>query len=176
MRFPWQIMMLMLTGLSASAVAATPDALQSFGPDSMKELVARAGGKPLVVMIWSLDCAYCLPSFKALAQARSKEGIQTATIATDPLDDPESRRLMIEKLEAGSMTGDAWAFGPWPVARLRYAIDPAWRGELPRTYWFVKGRQVSRYSGALTSDLVMKGFAEQAPNAGRAHSTLGRGR
>lgn len=140
------------------AKAGTADTIQSFGPQTFRQIVAKAGNKPLVVLVWSLDCAYCIPSFQALAAAQAKHGIEVATVMTDPVDDAQARQEAAGKLTAGGLKGQAWGFGPWPEAQLRYSIDPAWRGELPRSYWFVNDRPVGRYSGTITAEVIARHF------------------
>lgn len=144
--------------LFAAASPSAQDGLRTFHPDAFKEIILQAGTKPLVVLIWSLDCSYCLSSFQALAKAKATQDIEVATIATDPFNDAEARQLISQKLQAGGLTGPAWAFGPWPSARLRYAIDPKWRGELPRSYWYKDGRLLVSRSGAVTDEMTMKYF------------------
>ena len=44
---------------------------------------------------------------------------------------PGAARAMLEK--AGLGTAENWLFGDGFVERLRFEIDPAWQGEIPRT-------------------------------------------
>ena len=134
------------------------ETIQALGPESFKQIVAGREGKPFVVLIWSLDCAYCMPSFEALAEAKKKHGLDVVTIATDPADDAESVRLIGKKLSTAKLTGNAWAFGPLPQEQLRYTIDPKWRGELPRSYWFSRDGKVVAHSGLVSKEMV-SGFA-----------------
>jgi hypothetical protein len=136
------------------AAAAQPAAaIRSFGPDSYAQIVAGAQGKPQVIMVWSLDCSYCEQSFEALAGAQ-RRGIKVVTIATDPVDDPEAVTLIRRKLAKSGLHAETWAFGPAPADLLRHAIDPKWRGEMPRSYWFDGKGQVRAYSGLITPERV----------------------
>jgi len=130
------------------------EAIRPFTPGSFKEIQASRQGKPFVVMVWSLDCAYCAASFEALADAKKQHGLEVVTIATDPLDDTESARLIGKKLAAYRLTANAWAFGAAPPEQLRYAIDPKWRGELPRSYWFGRDGKVVARSGLVQKEMV----------------------
>lgn len=130
-------------------------AIQAFEPDSLGQIGEQYRGKPLVVMLWSLECAYCQASFKALAQAkRSNPGLNVVTVATDPAGDPQTDALVGERLRAAGLSKNAWAFGSAPAQQLRYAIDPKWHGELPRTYWFDAQGRRSAYSGVLTQAVI----------------------
>ena len=169
-----QLLLLVVVMMAMMSPAAAQAPLRAFGPDSIREIAATAGGKPLVVLVWSLDCSYCLPSFEALAQAQKTHGARVVTIATDPIDDPQARRLVAAKLAAGGLRGPAWAFGPWPEARLRHAIDPAWRGELPRSYWFGADGKATAHSGLISADVVaarLGGQPRNATNPGKQEKT-----
>lgn len=136
------------------ALASEP--VSAFGPDSFRQIVASRQGKPFVVLLWSLDCAYCTPSFEALGNAKRKYGLDIVTIATDPAGDLEIARLIGKKLSPHGLTENAWAFGSVPEERLRYIIDPKWHGELPRSYWFDRDGKVTAYSGVVTKETAAR--------------------
>lgn len=129
--------------------------LQVFEPDSMTRIVEQQRGKPFVLMVWSLDCAYCQESMKALKDAQRRYGLAVVTVATDAADDPQAAALIRKKLAAAGLNaGNAWAFGDAPAEQLRYAIDPRWHGEMPRSYWFdAQGRRTA-HSGVITPEVV----------------------
>ena len=135
--------------LTASLAGAAE--VKSFGPGSFAQIAASAHGKPQVVMVWSLDCSYCAPSFEALAQAQ-RRGLKVVTIATDPVDDDEAMTLVLQKLANSGLHAETWAFGTAPAEQLRHAIDPKWRGEMPRSYWFDGKGRVQAYSGLITPE------------------------
>jgi hypothetical protein len=140
---------LMLASLEAAAQAG----IRSFDPDSFAEIAAGGKGKPQVVMVWSLDCSYCEPSFAALAKAQ-RGGLKVVTIATDSVDDQEAVALIRDKLAKAGLQAQTWAFGPAPAEQLRHAIDPKGRGEMPRSYWFDGTGQVRAYSGLITAERI----------------------
>lgn len=133
---------------------AQAQAIRAFEPDTFKQIVASHEGKPFVVLLWSLDCAYCAPSFAALVDAKRTHGLEVVTIAADPVDDPETVKLISKKLSNFKLTGNAWAFGASPPEQLRYTIDPKWRGELPRSYWFGRDGKMVAHSGLISKELV----------------------
>ena len=139
--------------LSCHAVQAA-ETIRAFEPETFKQVVASKAGKPFVVMVWSLDCAYCAQSFDALSEAKKKNGLDVVTIATDFVDDGKSVKLITRKLAAYRLTGNAWAFGSSPPEQLRYAIDPKWRGELPRSYWFSGDGKVVAHSGVISKERI----------------------
>jgi thiol-disulfide isomerase/thioredoxin len=152
-RLRWLVLLL------ACFVAGTAGAagkVRAFEADSLPAIVASHAGKPFVLVVWALDCDYCQPSFKALAQAQRRGQLAVVTIATDRAADAQAVRFIEKKLGATALKAQAWAFGSAPEERLRYAIDPAWRGEMPRSYWFDSGGNRVAHSGVITADIVAK--------------------
>lgn len=131
--------------------------LQTFEPDSVSRIIEKQKGKPFVLIVWSLDCEFCQTSLKTLASERNKgKRLNLVTVSTDSLDDPQLATQMQKRLSKLRMSDNAWAFGSAAPEHLRYAIDPKWHGEMPRSYWFnARGEKVA-YSGVLTQDVIDK--------------------
>jgi thiol-disulfide isomerase/thioredoxin len=150
-----KVLVLLAFHLNVAAVYAE-EKIRSFEPDSLHRIIAAQKGKPFVVMVWSLDCDYCQASFNALADAKRNSKLGVVTIATDRVDDTEAARLIRKKLGASGLHANAWAFGAAPPEQLRYAIDPKWRGEMPRSYWFDARGEAVAHSGVITAEVVTK--------------------
>lgn len=144
----------LLSLLTGAAVAAP---LHPFEADSLARIVAAQKGKPFMLLVWSLECEYCQASLDTLAQAKkTRKDLQIVTISTDLLEDEQAAALMRKRLAALGMSNQAWAFGAAPPEQLRYAIDPKWHGEMPRSYWFdAKGEKVA-HSGVITPALIAR--------------------
>ncbi|QAU34997.1 hypothetical protein [Janthinobacterium sp. 17J80-10] len=141
-------------GVAAAPAAATGPAaqtLRAFEPDSFERLVAQQQGKPFVLVLWSLDCQYCIASLKTLGQEqRKRKALRVVTLSTDAAADPELGPMMRQRLAAFGLPGNAWAYGEAPAEQLRYMIDPKWHGEKPRSYWFnARGERIA-HSGLIT--------------------------
>lgn len=134
--------------------------LQSFSPQSLQQIKAAHAGQAFVVFLWSLDCTYCQASMEALAAVQVMRPLKVITVATAPAGNKENRRHIDGKLAATGLKSQRWAFGPYPEAQLRYAVDPKWRGERPRTYWFGKAGRAVAYSGVLDAATIRKYMAE----------------
>lgn len=135
-------------------LAGAGEKVRTFEGNSFKEIVADHKGKPFVVVVWSLDCAYCQPSFEALAEAQSRQPLAVVTIATDRASDAEAVNFIKRKIATTSLASDTWAFGSAPPEQLRFSIDQKWRGEMPRSYWFDgQGKSVA-YSGVITKRTI----------------------
>lgn len=152
-----------IVALAAAALAATSMAraggLKPFEPQSPEQIAASHKGKPFVVLVWSMDCEFCQHSLDVLAKARAAQpglGFDIVTITTDPLADAALAGMVKKRLSSIDMMGDAWSFGALPPERLRYAIDPRWRGEKPRSYWYNAQGQRVAYSGVITNAVIDK--------------------
>jgi hypothetical protein len=134
--------------------ALAAETVQRFEPESMQQIIARHQGKPFVLMLWSLDCVYCKASLKTLSEESKRRKLEIVTIAIDPAADPQALTQMRQRLAQAGLHGNAWAFGEAPPEQLRYAIDPNWYGELPRSYWFDGQGARTAYSGAIKRETL----------------------
>lgn len=87
---------------------------------------------PTVVALWSADCVYCKQNFRQLAALAGAPGrVKIITVATEPAS-PELTAI----LDQLAPPGPRYAYGDDAPEALAHALDPAWRGELPRTLIF----------------------------------------
>ena len=141
--------------LACGASPAGARELKAFEPQSVDRIAAGHKGKPFVVLVWSMDCEFCQASLDVLAKARAANpGLDIVTITTDPLSDAALSRMVVKRLGSLAMMDDAWSFGELASERLRYAIDPRWRGEKPRSYWYNAQGQRIAYSGMITPEVL----------------------
>ncbi|HJV80371.1 hypothetical protein [Noviherbaspirillum sp.] len=151
----WIISLLVSLSAVFPCIAHAGQTLQAFEPDSLAQIVERQKGKPFILVVWSLDCVYCQASLKTLSQEKRKhKELRVVTVSTDAVDDAEATTLMQERLGALGMKSNAWAFGMAPPEQLRYAIDPKWHGEKPRSYWFDASGNRTAYSGVITAEMI----------------------
>jgi thiol-disulfide isomerase/thioredoxin len=104
-----------------------------FERGSWEKLRASHAGQPTVVHFWGLTCGPCLVELphwgKLVADRRD---LKLVLIAADPLPQ-EQERVSATLAAAGLANSESWSFTDRFYERLRYEIDPAWAGELPRT-------------------------------------------
>ncbi len=132
---------------SASAHALT---LQSFEADSLARIVASGRGHPFWLVIWDLDCPYCMKSMRHIAARQKNDpALRVVTIATDDMDQADAVRQRLQEI---GIQGPAWVFGEMDPQALRFAIDPAWRGEKPRAYYYDASGQRKAFSGVIDLD------------------------
>jgi thiol-disulfide isomerase/thioredoxin len=107
---------------------------------------------PTVVAFWSLDCPHCKKYLQELGElSRSHEQVQIIPVAVEPLH--EEHALVLREVRS---EGRSYAYGDEVPAVLGYALDPHWRGELPRALFFDgQGNKLAR-SGRLSMDMVVQ--------------------
>lgn len=126
-------------------------ALKPFRIDSYRQILAESAHAPLLLAIWSVDCPSCLKDMKNLRALHEKHPeLKIVMLAVDDGEAlPEIRRIIGDERLAAL---DNWVFADENPEKLRYEIDPAWFGELPRTYFFDAAHRRTGKSGALTMD------------------------
>lgn len=116
-----------------------PAAATQWGFVTLDRAAARAlvdpaaHGRPAILALWSLECVHCKKNLALFAQmARSHgEELELLTLAVEA-----PAPALAEVLERFGVSGARYAYGSDMPEALAYAIDPHWRGELPRTLFF----------------------------------------
>ena len=125
------------------AGAAEP---QPFTATTFAELRAAYEGRAFVVAFWSIACEPCREELKTLVALHGKfPRIPIVLVAADP---PRERATVERFLRAYALGGIAVRqFADDDVDRLRYSVDRAWQGELPRSYFFTARHEVTPQTG-----------------------------
>ncbi|MDJ0808225.1 MAG: TlpA family protein disulfide reductase [Gammaproteobacteria bacterium] len=162
----------MLNSLSIGCLAACllciPPAhaeVKPFHQDSMTEILAEREGKAFLLVLWSSDCPPCLKELGLLQQFRRR--ISTDNLVLISTDNPENRSEVVTLLASFELDGfDNWIFGDHFPERLRYRIDPAWFGELPRSYRYSADHRRIGHSGMLSKKFLEKWLRDQPGTPG----------
>jgi hypothetical protein len=145
----------LLLALAALSGPAQAQPIKPFEAGSLEQIVASHRGKPFLLLVWSMDCAFCQTSLDVLAKARAADPtLKIVTVTTDPIADTVLTEQVRTRLTSLRLLADTWSFGDAPPEHLRYALDPAWRGEKPRSYWYDASGMRSAYSGLITQARV----------------------
>ena len=142
-----KLMAVLVTVFASVAAAANPLlALDKAGAAKLGDPASHA--KPTIVTLWSLDCVYCKKNLKLFAgMVKSNPGLQLVTVAVEPLADE-----LAEPLDRLAVPGARFAYGDAAPEALAYALDPKWRGELPRTMLFDGRGGKKTLSGVVDED------------------------
>ena len=128
--------------------AAAAGQLQPFTGDSLPAIQKRLAGRPFILTLWSLTCHHCAKELQTLGRlARSDRTLPLVIVSTDTPAEAREIRAALQRFGLAHI--DTWVFADAVPERLRYAIDPSWRGELPRSYLFDAAHRREAHSGLL---------------------------
>lgn len=143
-RFLVRFLLLSLLAWQA-AFAAAP---QSFQADSLPKIVETRQGKPFLLVLWSLDCSVCMKELDSLGGLLKKQPkLNLVLVSTDAPELAGEAATVLEMRGLGPV--ESWIFAEGDSPELRYAVDPTWYGELPRSYFYEAGGQRRGVSGAI---------------------------
>lgn len=148
---------------SASLSAAE---LRPFDAQSPKTIKQALAGKPFVLVFWSL---YCAPCREEMAQwgalQRKYPNVPIVLVSTDSIQERRTVESFLGRYELGRV--QTWIFADEFAERLRYAIDPSWRGELPRTYFFDSSHRAEARSGLTGAKQLETWITRRAARPGK---------
>ena len=136
--------------VSAPAQTPAPASLQPFERDTLANIIAAERGHVFWLVLWDLDCPYCLKSMRFMAaRQKSDPALRVITVATDSIDEQEKVQQRLQEI---GLQGPRYAFGDETPEVLRYGIDPKWRGEKPRAYRYDADGVRQTYTGVLDAN------------------------
>lgn len=122
--------------------------LRPFGADSLAAIKTQFAGRPFILALWSIDCTHCVKELRLLGRlVRTERGLPLVIVSTDTPEGAPAIHAALKRFGLGRL--DTWVFDDAVPERLRHAIDPAWRGELPRAYFFDAAHRREAHSGLL---------------------------
>lgn len=141
--------------------AEEPLALRPFDTTSLKGILQQHAGKPFVLALWSIHCVPCREEM-ALWKAFGKQHpeVPIVMVSTDLSEEWGDVRRFLTRYDPGAV--EHWAFADDYVERLRYTIDPKWRGELPRAYFYDARHMAQGRSGKIDAAWLNERFGRRA--------------
>jgi len=136
--------------LGEMSMAETPSAstLKPFVRGSWQQMLRAHAGRSTLVHFWGVTCGPCkieLPLLGKFMKEHSELDVVMISADLVPnLDGPT--RTMLEKAGLGS--AENWIFSDGFVERLRFEIDPAWQGDIPRTLLVAPDGRVTTIEGS----------------------------
>jgi thiol-disulfide isomerase/thioredoxin len=106
-----------------------------FDARSMRAMRGGFAARPFVLVFWSASCEPCREELAhwAAFQGRHPE-VPLVLVATDPPQDRAAVNTLLARHDFGRAR--VLVFADEFAERLRYTVDRAWRGEVPRSYFF----------------------------------------
>lgn len=121
--------------------------VKPFALDTLQDIVQSQRGSPFWLVLWDLDCPYCVKSLSNIAQAQRRDPkLRVITVSTDSTDQSDAIKARLTQL---GVRGDAYAFSSATAEQLRYSIDPDWMGEKPRAYFYREDGTRTTFTGVL---------------------------
>lgn len=152
----------LFTTTATTTMAATVGELRPFTADSLAGLKAQHAGRPFMLALWSLTCQHCAKELQTLGRlARADKTLPLVIISTDTPGEADAIRAALKRFGLAHL--DTWVFADPIPERLRHAIDPAWRGELPRSYLFDAAHRGTAHSGALEENRLRSWLRQNRP-------------
>jgi thiol-disulfide isomerase/thioredoxin len=134
--------------LTAGPAAETPSELKPFVRGSWQQMLHSHAGRPTLVHFWGVTCGPCKVELPLLGRfMKDHSDLDVVTISADLVPNlPGASHAMLEKAGLGS--AENWLFSDGFVERLRFEIDPAWQGEIPRTMLIARDGTVTTIEGS----------------------------
>ncbi|MEO8317764.1 MAG: TlpA disulfide reductase family protein [Bradyrhizobium sp.] len=154
---------MMLITLLPSAPASDGKAeLKPFGRGSWQEILRAHTGRPTVVHFWGVTCGPCKVELPLLGKfMKEHSAFDMVTVSADLVPDlPGATRSMLEK--SGLAAAENWIFNDGFVERLRFEIDPAWQGDIPRTILISEKGDVTTIEGSVEMTEIQKWLEPQS--------------
>jgi thiol-disulfide isomerase/thioredoxin len=128
-----------------------------FDMNTRRVIEKRYIDQPLIISFWSIDCPYCIDDLKKLGKALSKNtNVKLITVCVDGKESAKKAERILS--QANLPKHEQYQYAEVDEDRLRYNIDPAWYGELPRTYFYDAAHQVTPLSGKISNSFLDKWF------------------
>jgi thiol-disulfide isomerase/thioredoxin len=143
--------------------AAEPRAFDGASPAA----IARANrDQPYIVVFWSLYCEPCREEMHQWGDLQRRyPRVPIHLVSTDGPRELGNVRKYLETQKLGKV--QTWIFGDEFTERVRYAVDPAWRGELPRTYLYDRAHRATVRSGKMPASEISDWIARAAASPPR---------
>ena len=136
-----------LAVLAVAWAAATSAAeMRVFGPGSLESIRRAHAGRPFVLSFWSVHCEPCAREMAVWREMQARHpDVKVVLVATDGPEEADRVEAFLRRHDPGP--AERWRYADAFVEKIRYAIDPKWRGELPRTYFHDGEHRVEAVSG-----------------------------
>lgn len=155
-------MFVMLAVLLFAAPVRAAETLP-FTADSLARIKAQYSGRPFILSLWSAEeCGYCIAELTLFGKlAKTRKRLPLVLVATDSAEHAPAIRKTLGQL--GLAAVDSWVFDDAIPERLRHAIDPAWYGEVPRTYLYDASHRRETIVGVLSEQRLRAWLDRHVP-------------
>jgi thiol-disulfide isomerase/thioredoxin len=155
------LLVLVAAGLLAAAPAFEQSRLKSFERGSWQRILRAHAGRPTLVHFWGVTCGPCKVELPELGEfMKEHRSVDIVTIDADLV--PNSDAAAMSMLQgAGLSSAENWMFSDGFAERLRYEVDPAWQGDIPRTILISGKGDIETIEGSAEPSVLQKWSADQ---------------
>lgn len=155
------VLVLVAAGLLAAAPAFEQSRLKSFERGSWRRILRAHAGRPTLVHFWGVTCGPCKVELPELGEfMKEHRSVDIVTIDADLV--PNSDAAALSMLQgAGLSSAENWMFSDGFAERLRYEVDPAWQGDIPRTILISSKGDMATIEGSAEPSILQKWSDEQ---------------
>jgi thiol-disulfide isomerase/thioredoxin len=151
---------LLLASLPA-APASDGSKLRPFERGSWQRLLHSHAGHPTLVHFWGVTCGPCKVELPELGEfMKQHPSVDVVTIDADLVPNSDAAALSMLQ-NAGLASAESWMFSDGFAERLRYEIDPAWQGDIPRTVLISRNGEITTIEGSAEPAALRKWSDEQ---------------
>ena len=138
---------ILLLAFVPSVPASEETELKRFERGSWQQLLRSHRGHPTLVQFWGVTCGPCKVELPQLGEfMKLHPAIDVVTVSADLVPDlPAATRSMLQK--SGLSAAENWIFSDGFAERLRFEIDPAWQGDIPRTILISRDGEIATIEG-----------------------------
>jgi thiol-disulfide isomerase/thioredoxin len=160
------ISLLACLGEAPFAQTSSEPELKPFVRGSWQQMLRAHAGRPTLVHFWGVTCGPCKVELPLLGQFMKEHSeLDVVMISADLVPNLEvPTRTMLQK--AGLAPAENWIFSDGFVERLRFEIDPAWQGDIPRTLLVARDGTVTTIEGSAEIPDLKK-WLDQQKEAGK---------
>lgn len=133
-----------------------------FNLDSYQGILNDRRQESFLMVMWSLDCPPCVDEMQMLGHFHQQHpDKKIILVSVDTVD--QVNEIMQLMQQFGLQDVEQWVFD-YAAQHLRYAIDPGWYGELPRSYFHSSNQQRVAVTGRLRREQLVSWFMGNAKN------------
>ncbi len=145
--------------------ASQESELKPFERGSWQQLLHSHAGHPTLVHFWGVTCGPCKVELPELGEfMKQHPAVDVVTISADLVPNlSTATRSMLQN--AGLSSAENWIFSDGFAERLRFEIDPAWQGDIPRTMLISRDGEITTIEGSAEIAALEKWSDEQAASA-----------
>ncbi|GAA6172584.1 hypothetical protein NBRC116592_22540 [Colwellia sp. KU-HH00111] len=133
----------------------------AFNQTQFDKIKQQYQGQPWLMLLWSVDCPPCFKELAIMQKLLAKHDDLAIVIINADADEGvmAQRKHIIKKFALTQF--NIYHFADGQADQSRFLIDPAWYGELPRSYFVESNGTFHGKSGLVQESMVTQWLVKQ---------------